>query len=216
MLLILFRPDECSLGRLEPHVERENGETGGGHDCLCAVPGCSSGVYNSFGTTKSALIDQAQPCVHNYHFISPQGMFDYLDNAVIKLCDMPAVGTDLSTVKQQIEELKVWIRPYLHLSKKKNTLRKRLTLFLFTWHSNIKWKFTSSRLIWRNFATKESCYSEKWATKQTETWFKSLSLSYATYGTTWWTKAQSDRWGNTDVYYLSLLLHLKNNCLWNR
>lgn len=34
-------------------------------------------------------------------------MFDYLDNAVIKLCDMPAVGTDLSTVKQQIEELKV-------------------------------------------------------------------------------------------------------------
>ncbi|XP_051991250.1 microtubule-actin cross-linking factor 1-like [Xyrauchen texanus] len=35
-----------------------------------------------------------------------QGMFDYLDNAVIKLCDMPAVATDLSTVKQQIEELK--------------------------------------------------------------------------------------------------------------
>ncbi|XP_030644544.1 microtubule-actin cross-linking factor 1 [Chanos chanos] len=35
-----------------------------------------------------------------------QGMFDYLDNAVIKLCDMPTVGTDLSTVKQQIEELK--------------------------------------------------------------------------------------------------------------
>lgn len=38
---------------------------------------------------------------------APQGMFDYLDNAVIKLCDMPAVGTDLGTVKQQIEELKV-------------------------------------------------------------------------------------------------------------
>ncbi|KAM3858524.1 microtubule-actin cross-linking factor 1, isoforms 1/2/3/4/5 [Diretmus argenteus] len=35
-----------------------------------------------------------------------QGMFDYLDNAVIKLCDMPTVGTDLGTVKQQIEELK--------------------------------------------------------------------------------------------------------------
>lgn len=34
-------------------------------------------------------------------------MFDYLDNAVIKLCDMSAVGTDLGTVKQQIEELKV-------------------------------------------------------------------------------------------------------------
>ncbi|KAG7271174.1 hypothetical protein CRUP_025489 [Coryphaenoides rupestris] len=35
-----------------------------------------------------------------------QGMFDYLDNAVIKLCDMTTVGTDLGTVKQQIEELK--------------------------------------------------------------------------------------------------------------
>ncbi|MBN3307540.1 MACF1 factor, partial [Amia calva] len=37
-----------------------------------------------------------------------QGMFDYLDNAVIKLCDMSTVGTDLSTVKQQIEELKLF------------------------------------------------------------------------------------------------------------
>lgn len=36
-------------------------------------------------------------------------MFDFLDNAVIKLCDMQTVGTDLSTVKQQIDELKVWI-----------------------------------------------------------------------------------------------------------
>ncbi|XP_034017058.1 microtubule-actin cross-linking factor 1 isoform X22 [Thalassophryne amazonica] len=35
-----------------------------------------------------------------------QTMFDYLDNAVIKLCEMSTVGTDLGTVKQQIEELK--------------------------------------------------------------------------------------------------------------
>ncbi|CAN9504242.1 unnamed protein product [Ophioblennius macclurei] len=35
-----------------------------------------------------------------------QSMFDYLDNAVIKLCDMSTVGTDLGTVKTQIEELK--------------------------------------------------------------------------------------------------------------
>ncbi len=56
-------------------------------------------------------------------------MFDYLDNAVIKLCDMPAVGTDLSTVKQQIEELKVWIRPYLHLSKKKTRWEKDWPFF---------------------------------------------------------------------------------------
>lgn len=41
-----------------------------------------------------------------------QGMFDYLDNTVIKLCDMSTVGTDLGTVKQQIEELKVWIIIY--------------------------------------------------------------------------------------------------------
>lgn len=46
-------------------------------------------------------------CVFTIITLSLQGMFDYLDNAVIKLCDMPAVGTDLSTVKQQIEELKV-------------------------------------------------------------------------------------------------------------
>ncbi|XP_068188918.1 microtubule-actin cross-linking factor 1 isoform X15 [Antennarius striatus] len=35
-----------------------------------------------------------------------QSMFDYLDNTVIKLCEMSPVGTDLGTVKQQIEELK--------------------------------------------------------------------------------------------------------------
>ncbi|XP_058853270.1 microtubule-actin cross-linking factor 1-like isoform X4 [Acipenser ruthenus] len=37
-----------------------------------------------------------------------QGMFDYLDNAVIRLCDMSPVGTDVSTIKQQIEELKLY------------------------------------------------------------------------------------------------------------
>lgn len=41
-------------------------------------------------------------------------MFDYLDNAVIKLCEMSAVGTDLGTVKQQIEELKVGTRLIFH------------------------------------------------------------------------------------------------------
>ncbi|XP_077338187.1 microtubule-actin cross-linking factor 1 isoform X19 [Lithobates pipiens] len=35
-----------------------------------------------------------------------QAMFDWLDNAVIKLCDMPPVGTDISTVKEQINEMK--------------------------------------------------------------------------------------------------------------
>ncbi|XP_071655127.1 microtubule-actin cross-linking factor 1 isoform X4 [Patagioenas fasciata] len=35
-----------------------------------------------------------------------QAMFDWLDNAVIKLCNMSAVGTDLNTVKEQMNEMK--------------------------------------------------------------------------------------------------------------
>ncbi|XP_040280539.1 microtubule-actin cross-linking factor 1 isoform X5 [Bufo bufo] len=37
-----------------------------------------------------------------------QAMFDWLDNAVIKLCDMPPVGTDTNTVKEQINEMKAF------------------------------------------------------------------------------------------------------------
>ncbi|XP_043387923.1 microtubule-actin cross-linking factor 1 isoform X22 [Chelonia mydas] len=35
-----------------------------------------------------------------------QAMFDWLDNTVIKLCNMPPVGTDLNTVKEQLDEMK--------------------------------------------------------------------------------------------------------------
>uniref|UniRef100_A0A8I5NJY6 Microtubule actin crosslinking factor 1 n=1 Tax=Papio anubis TaxID=9555 RepID=A0A8I5NJY6_PAPAN len=35
-----------------------------------------------------------------------QSMFDWLDNTVIKLCTMPPVGTDLNTVKDQLNEMK--------------------------------------------------------------------------------------------------------------
>ncbi|XP_031818063.1 microtubule-actin cross-linking factor 1 isoform X8 [Sarcophilus harrisii] len=35
-----------------------------------------------------------------------QTMFDWLDNTVIKLCNMPPVGTDLNTVKDQLNEMK--------------------------------------------------------------------------------------------------------------
>lgn len=64
----------------------------------------------------------------NHHFIKAfnnfylylfQSMFDYLDNAVIKLCDMSTVGTDLGTVKQQIEELKVGMRVSFFLTFEK-------------------------------------------------------------------------------------------------
>lgn len=40
-------------------------------------------------------------------------MFDWLDNAVIKLCNMSAVGTDLNTVKEQMNEMKVPVGPVL-------------------------------------------------------------------------------------------------------
>lgn len=36
-----------------------------------------------------------------------QTMFDWLDNTVIKLCNMSPVGTDLCTVKEQLNEMKV-------------------------------------------------------------------------------------------------------------
>lgn len=54
--------------------------------------------------TRSFMILFLIEHIFLYHF---QSMFDYLDNAVIKLCEMSTVGTDLGTVKQQIEELKV-------------------------------------------------------------------------------------------------------------
>ena len=59
-----------------------------------------------------------------------QGMFDYLDNAVIKLCDMPTVGTDLGTVKQQIEELKV--RTF-HYVQKQNICENELNLYSYNY-----------------------------------------------------------------------------------
>lgn len=37
-----------------------------------------------------------------------QAIFDWVDIAGIKLASMSPVGTDLETVKQQTEELKVW------------------------------------------------------------------------------------------------------------
>uniref|UniRef100_A0A8C5PE50 Microtubule actin crosslinking factor 1 n=1 Tax=Leptobrachium leishanense TaxID=445787 RepID=A0A8C5PE50_9ANUR len=37
-----------------------------------------------------------------------QTMFDWLDNAVIKLCDMHPVGTDIDTVKDQLNQMKVF------------------------------------------------------------------------------------------------------------
>lgn len=96
-----------------------------------------------------------------HHF---QSMFDYLDNTVIKLCDMSTVGTDLGTVKQQIEELKVC-----------ETFGSTTLFFVFffpsfvwpkcihddlspiTVRSNTRWRSTSNRSTWRSFATRGSC-----------------------------------------------------------
>lgn len=41
-------------------------------------------------------------------------MFDWVDILESKLDSMSPVGTDLETVKQQIEELKVYSFPMLH------------------------------------------------------------------------------------------------------
>lgn len=38
-----------------------------------------------------------------------QAIFDWVDIAGGKLASMSPIGTDLETVKQQIDELKVWI-----------------------------------------------------------------------------------------------------------
>lgn len=61
-------------------------------------------------------------------------MFDYLDNAVIKLCEMPTVGTDLGTVKQQIEELKVGKRCKCFLNVKQSSHTIFYTKVLLTVH----------------------------------------------------------------------------------
>lgn len=43
--LFTFPLDERCLGRLEPHMEREDGEAGGGYDSLCAISGRSAGGW---------------------------------------------------------------------------------------------------------------------------------------------------------------------------
>lgn len=103
-ILSVFLPDECCLGESEPNMEGEDGAAGGGHDRLSSVPGRPAGPLRvAVVTLQSSDSELMFYCI----YLCLQSMFDYLDNAVIKLCDMSTVGTDLGTVKQQIEELKV-------------------------------------------------------------------------------------------------------------
>ncbi|XP_061753221.1 microtubule-actin cross-linking factor 1 isoform X6 [Nerophis ophidion] len=67
-----------------------------------------NGAWESLDRTwreRMERLDEAMSASVQYQD-ALQSMFDYLDNAVIKLCDMSTVGTDLGTVKHQIEELK--------------------------------------------------------------------------------------------------------------
>ncbi|XP_077599188.1 microtubule-actin cross-linking factor 1 isoform X16 [Stigmatopora nigra] len=67
-----------------------------------------NGAWESLNRTwreRMERLDQAMSASVQYQD-ALQSMFDYLDNAVIKLCEMSPVGTDLGTVKHQIEELK--------------------------------------------------------------------------------------------------------------
>lgn len=43
-MLAYFLSDERSVGEPEPDMEREDGEAGGGHDCVCAVSGRTAGT----------------------------------------------------------------------------------------------------------------------------------------------------------------------------
>lgn len=49
-------------------------------------------------------------CYNNVTLCVFQALFDWVDIAGGKLASMSPIGTDLETVKQQIEELKVWVR----------------------------------------------------------------------------------------------------------
>lgn len=55
--------------------------------------------------------------LHSYlvSYCDFQAIFDWVDIAGIKLASMSPVGTDLETVKQQTEELKVWNNHLFHL-----------------------------------------------------------------------------------------------------
>ncbi|XP_057684734.1 microtubule-actin cross-linking factor 1 isoform X3 [Corythoichthys intestinalis] len=67
-----------------------------------------NGAWESLNRTwreRMERLDEAMSASVQYQD-ALQSMFDYLDNAVIKLCEMSPVGTDLGTVKHQIEELK--------------------------------------------------------------------------------------------------------------
>ncbi|KAM9775744.1 microtubule-actin cross-linking factor 1 isoform 17-T17 [Syngnathus typhle] len=67
-----------------------------------------NGAWESLNRTwreRMERLDEAMSASVQYQD-ALQSMFDYLDNAVIKLCEMSTVGTDLGTVKHQIEELK--------------------------------------------------------------------------------------------------------------
>lgn len=65
-----------------------------------------------FSEVKSDLIttfkrDTISPCSSLVSYCDFQAIFDWVDIAGIKLASMSPVGTDLETVKQQTEELKV-------------------------------------------------------------------------------------------------------------
>lgn len=88
-------------------------------------------------------------------------MFDWLDNAVIKLCNMSPVGTDLNTVKEQMNEMKVrgaeWDQTSgacfaSQSSRSSDSFCSGFCPACFG--RSLKWRFTSSRLRWKSLITK--------------------------------------------------------------
>lgn len=83
-------------------------------------------------------------------------MFDWLDNAVIKLCNMSPVGTDLSTVKEQMNEMKVQGkgRDWLCFASQSSSDSLASGFCPACLGRSLKWRFTSSRLRWKSLITK--------------------------------------------------------------
>ncbi|XP_070621010.1 microtubule-actin cross-linking factor 1 isoform X4 [Erythrolamprus reginae] len=69
-----------------------------------------NGAWEQLNRTWRERLEKLEEAMQNavQYQDNLQAMFDWLDNTVIKLCNMSTVGTDLDTVKEQLNEMKVF------------------------------------------------------------------------------------------------------------
>ncbi|XP_013908366.1 PREDICTED: microtubule-actin cross-linking factor 1-like isoform X2 [Thamnophis sirtalis] len=67
-----------------------------------------NGAWEHLNRTWKERLEKLEEAMQNavQYQDNLQAMFDWLDNTVIKLCNMSPVGTDLNTVKEQLNEMK--------------------------------------------------------------------------------------------------------------